>query len=135
MPRPSPTPILRSIKGTFTLVAGFSTYVSIVNDACSGNGGYGDIAAGLQVVITDNSGATIGLGHLADDVAATQAANKTSRDLGIYDQGDTCVYDFTLSGLPDSPFYGIAVGRRGVVQFSGSDLAARGWTVSMSMGG
>jgi len=68
---------------------------------CAGDGGYTDIHAGTQVVITDRSGATVAVGQLG----------RGSR-INSY-----CELPFNLDVPGGSDFYGIEVSHRGVLQY------------------
>jgi hypothetical protein len=105
-----------TLTGDLLLRAGEGT-----SSGCStGLGGYADIAAGTQVAVTDGSGAILGLGTLAT---------------GAPGDGSACRFAFTPIDVPDRDFYGVEVAHRGVVRYSRADLAAKGWRVSITLGG
>lgn len=73
-------------------------------DNCAGRGGFADISAGTQVVVTDGAGETIGVGSLT-------AGSPAGRE-------NTCRYYFAVREVPgDLDFYGIEVSHRGRVQY------------------
>ena len=80
-------------------------------------GGYGDIAAGAQVVVTDGDGR----------VLATTALQG-----GILNMSG-CTFSYSVT-VPDSSFYGVTVTHRGTLTYSRQDLAGRGWLVESSLG-
>ena len=85
---------------------------------CWGRGGYDDIAEGGQVVVSDATGATVGVGRLAD---------------ARYDEfRGRCTFTIIIKGVRDGgQFYSIEVTHRGKVQYSRSDLEK---TVTLSVG-
>ena len=91
-------------------------------DHCTGDDGYSDIKPGLQVVIRDGDGSTLGTGHLAYDHEAYQATD------------DRCPLVFEVD-VPRSDFYAIEVGDRGELTYSFDDMEAMGWRVEASLGG
>lgn len=87
---------------------------------CSGTGGYDDLRGGQQVVVADNSGATLATSNL---------------EPGVFD-GLQCVFDFTVDDVPTATFYRITLGRstRGEMQYSYDELAADSWSVHLTIG-
>jgi hypothetical protein len=71
---------------------------------CSGAVGYQDIAGGTtQVIVTDGSGTTVAVGHLA-----------TGRVIA-----DGCAFKFKVQGVPaGKSFYKVEVGHRGAIQYT-----------------
>jgi hypothetical protein len=45
------------------------------------------------------------------------------------------VFHFNIADLPGASFYSIEVGRRGAANYSAADLASKGWTVALTLGG
>ena len=74
---------------------------------CTGDGGYSDIAAGAQVVVTDAAGATVAVGRLGEGSWV----------------GAHCEFPFAVDVPSGSEFYGIEVSHRGVVQYPRRRLA------------
>ncbi len=87
---------------------------------CSGEGGYGDLGGGAQVVLTDDGGETISTGRLSG---------------GEFD-GLGCVFSFALEDVTRSDFYGLTVadGSRGQLQYSYEELSDDNWSVQLSIG-
>lgn len=94
-----------TIKGTLRLfdLGEFTPSVG----SCAGHGGYSDIRAGAQVVITDAEANTIALGSLG---------------LGKPDGSSFCVFPFTVQDVPGRSYYGVEVSHRGRVQYSRGDV-------------
>lgn len=89
-----------------------------VRAGCAGQGGYGDIRVGAQVVVTDAAEKTVGIGRL------DAFANK-----GLY-----CEYSFVVRDVPAGlEFYGVEVSKRGRVQYSEEQLRT-GVTLSLGAG-
>lgn len=116
-------------KATPPRAATFTLYANLVlspgqytfTDAgCAGRGGFDDIAAGTQVVVTNAGGATVGVGSL---------------DRGRYDErsgSGRCVFSIAIQGVPDGgQFYAVEVSHRGKVQYGRADL---GHVVTLSIG-
>jgi hypothetical protein len=119
--------VLVAIPKTFDL-SGEITLVNTTGDAyssdtgansCAGSGGYDDIAGGTtQVVITDQSGATVGVGHLNSGQVLTG-------DLG-------CDFRFRVASVPaGKSFYKVEVSHRGGIQYTEKEMRAG---VSMTLG-
>jgi len=89
-------------------------------DGCRGNGGYSDINAGAQVVLTDGSGTTMSTAVLSD---------------GEFD-GQGCVFAFELREVRHANYYRLAVAgsNRGQLQYSYDELAHESWSVQLSLG-
>ncbi|WP_214103285.1 hypothetical protein [Acrocarpospora catenulata] len=73
-----------------------------------------DIKPGLRLVLSDNTGKTVGIGTLG---------------VGILTLGDSppetqrCVFHFSIADVPaDSPFYGLKIGDRDPVDYSAAEL-------------
>lgn len=82
---------------------------------CSGRGGYDDLTGGAQVVVTDNTGATVAMGSLGDGNPRLDPAD-SSRAIA-------CVFPFAVGVPAGKGFYGIAVAGRDRVQVKEADLA------------
>lgn len=103
-----------TIEGTLVLVGRDNYKVSGV--MCNPDGGYSDISAGTQVVVTDAAGATIGIGSLAN------GENETAG----------CTFAFRVEGVPAGhDFYGIAIGKRGNIKYTPEQLTK---PVELSLG-
>jgi hypothetical protein len=89
-------------------------------DSCRGSGGYSDINAGAQVVLTDGTGTTMSTTVLSG---------------GEYD-GKGCVFAFELHDVRHVDFYRLAIAgsNRGQLQYSYADLAGESWSVQLSLG-
>ena len=97
--------------------------VSFSGGTCHGTGGYDDLTGGGQVVIKDGSGASIAVGHLENGVAMSNIG--------------TCMFSFTVTGVPDADIYEVTAGssKRGGPQYSKSDMEKANWNVELSIGG
>ncbi|GAC1375843.1 MAG: hypothetical protein NVSMB32_18620 [Actinomycetota bacterium] len=109
------SPSGQTLTGTFTL-----TSARIQEDPCKSPPGYEDVAAGAAVTVKHESGATVGTGVLK---AGTADIAKRS-----------CVYPFTVTGLPKATTYFIGVAKRGAISYSAADLAAKGYKVDLHFG-
>lgn len=87
------------------------------NDACFGTGGFSDIAAGAQVTVTDQAGATIALGKLTTGRARGEGG---------------CSFGFYILDVPlGKGFYGVEVSHRGVIRFAESEVTTSQVKVSL----
>ena len=46
---------------------------------------------------------------------------------------DSCEMPFTISKVPDAPFYAVEVGRRGVQRYSKAEMETAKWTVGLTV--
>mgnify|MGYP001562051118 CR=1 FL=1 len=74
---------------------------------CTGHGGYDDISAGAQVIVTDAASKTVAVGEL---------------DPGARDGEGVCVFPFSLMVPTGETIYGIEVSHRGRVQYQAGQL-------------
>lgn len=122
---PSTSASTVTVAGTVTLVNGTSVRAADpAGSLCytSGNSPifpsaspFDDVKGGAQVVVTDASGKTLGIGTLGSGVT-TRAADPNG------DHPD-CEFHFTVSGVPDGQsFYGVKVGAHSK-QVAGSSIA------------
>lgn len=116
-----------TIEGVFALVDADGIHIERAGPAaraewCAGTGGYDDIEPGLQVVVRDGEGSTLGTGRLEYDHEAHEATN------------DLCPLVFTVE-VPRSDFYSIEVGRRGELVYDFDEMEEMGWEVVASLGG
>lgn len=95
-----------SVHGTMELDS--SSGVVTSGSSCYGSGGFSDIAAGAQVVISDDSGATLTITHL----------DSGSGGLGH------CIFSFEATIPKGKGFYGVTVTHRGTVKFPESQIGA-----------
>jgi hypothetical protein len=88
--------------------------------SCTGEGGYGDIRAGAQVVLSDEKGATLSTARLSG---------------GEFD-GLGCVFSFALEDVTRADFYSLTIagGGRGQLQYSYKELADDDWSLQLSIG-
>jgi hypothetical protein len=108
-----------TLSGTVLLVD--SPYFGLTPGArCSGDGGYGDLRGGAQVVLADERGDTLSTGRLS---------------AGEFD-GLGCVFSFALEDVARADFYSLTVagGHRGQLQYSYDELADGDWSVQLSIG-
>ena len=107
----------RTITGTFKLI---SDNIATLNDSkyCSGQGGYTDIVAGLEVVVRDGQGGIVAVDELWMGVAGYR----------------NCVFPFIILNVPDVAFYTVEVGRRGSLSYSQKDLDRRDWNIGFQLG-
>jgi hypothetical protein len=115
-PAPTPTstggassakPATVSLVGTLTVTGGSDVLTSHPADGtCEGTGGYSDIAAGAQVVISDDSGTTLAITHLE-----TGVGNQFS-----------CAFAFRTDVPSGRGYYGVQVSHRGIVKEREQDL-------------
>jgi hypothetical protein len=111
---PSPTPAAHLITGSLAVpVADLSDAA-----ACSGAGGYSDIRIGSSVVVTNDSGATIGAASLTGGTPTNPG----------------CRFAFTVPNVPDAPFYSVKVNQRAGPTWSRAEMEANGWKIELTLG-
>ncbi|MFF5201757.1 hypothetical protein ACFY3B_19360 [Micromonospora parva] len=106
-------PVTRTVTGTLMLddPSGFAWHSTT---GCSGTGGYNDVSPGAQVIVTDSTGATVGLGKLSTGILET-APGATA--------ADGCKFSFIVQDVPTGKgFYGVEVAHRGSVQYPEQQL-------------
>jgi hypothetical protein len=109
-PTPASSARPYTVSGSITLGRGqFEWGVNGTSDtACYGRGGYDDLAAGAQVVITDPAGKTVAIGQLRTGTAT----------VGDDQLATSCDLPFTVPNVPAGlGFYGVEVSHRGRVQY------------------
>jgi hypothetical protein len=108
-----------TLSGTLLVVD--STYYALrPGMPCTGEGGFGDVRGGAQVVLTDDRGTTLSTARLTD---------------GEFD-GLGCAFSFALEDVTRADFYSltVATGSRGELQYSYEELTDGDWSVSLSLG-
>lgn len=100
------------VTGSITLTSANINYAS---GECWGEEGYDDMSGGAQVVVRDNTGATVAVGQL---------------DTGIKESSVVCRFDFSVEDVPSgSPAYSLEVTHRG--EFSFTEEEASGIHLSL----
>jgi hypothetical protein len=95
----------------------FRSSVDVVGGDCHGVGGFADMHQGTQVVVMDQTGATLALGQL---------------DAGNYTSTISCKFLFNVSNIPvGKPFYKIEIANRGGLQYTQDELSQ---PLSLSLG-
>jgi hypothetical protein len=89
---------------------------------CFGYDGYSDIVDGTPVVVKDGNGSIIGTSQLGPGTFTHSTESE-------------CVFTFTVTDLPDVPFYSIEISHRGAQAFSREQLDSMNWTVAFTLGG
>jgi hypothetical protein len=86
-----------------------------VQDPCEAADGFDDIHAGTQVVIADETGATVALGDLnGGNLQGTEGDPVFTLD---------CGFDFIVPDIPvGHPFYKVSIGRRGTQEYTAAQL-------------
>jgi hypothetical protein len=96
------------INGTMSLLDTSGDGIQVTGDkTCTGSGGYSDIQAGAEVVISDDKGATLAITHLTG-----------GGGLSI-----SCVFSFAAEVPAGKGFYGVTVSHRGTVKMSEAEVA------------
>jgi hypothetical protein len=106
------------VLGTFSLLdpEGFEG-----TDSCFGTGGYSDVGAGAQVVVTDRAGTVIASGDLGP--GSVQSVE------GL----EVCQFSFAVE-VPDTEFYRFEVSDRGSLTYTREELENAGWQVDFTLG-
>ncbi|MEX0629953.1 MAG: hypothetical protein WEE67_06270 [Chloroflexota bacterium] len=88
-------------------------------DPCEGQGGYGDIVGGAQVVVRDGAGEIVATGAL---------------DAGVKGADEQCSFTFAVEGIPNAEFYDVEVSHRGELAYSREDMEGADWRLSSTLG-
>lgn len=94
------------VNGDLTVTS--TSSVSSDKGVCTTSGGYADVKLGAQFVITDAAGSVVATAVLGPGQGV----------------GGSCRFAFHAEVPSGSDFYGLELGRRGVVQYSADQLAA-----------
>ena len=114
-----------TIDGELTLHGGYyGMYFSDEDESCSGKGGYADIDAGAQVLVSDGGGNALATGELD-----AGEAGDTSGGFNV-----ECNFSFTVPNVPKADFYKVEVSHRGGLTYTYSDLSSKGWSVNLKLG-
>ena len=88
--------------------------------ACSTAGAYSDITPGTDVTVRDDTDKVVGSAFLAAGTLAMTTAKPV------------CVFEFTVTGIPDAKSYAIEIGQRRGVTYSAADLEANEWSLALT---
>ena len=108
-----------TISGTFTLLD-TSTDPSITRSGsgCEGSGGYSDVRPGAGITLKDGDGKV-----LATSSLGVGSGTSTS-----------CDFTFSLTNVPEVPFYTIEISHRGALSYSLTDMKTQMWDLALSLG-
>lgn len=119
--------VTHTINGSLTIFAtrsGSGRGIDVLaGNRCQGTGGYSDLRIGSNVTVRDGAGTIVAVSKLED-------GQFTAGSVG---EG-TCRLPFTISGVPEMPFYSIEIGRRSGYSISLDQLLQAGWTLDLSIG-
>lgn len=102
-----------TLRGSLTLAFSGTRPLDSNHGACTGEGGFVDIAQGASVTVYDATGAVVGTGSLG---------------AGAFESSDSvapCVFHFAVPGVADSSkFYGVEIAHRGKLTVSADQAKA-----------
>lgn len=114
----SPSAATLTASGTLLLKRGEFSWNSAADPTCQGLGGYSDLRAGTQVVVTDAAGKKLAVGALV----AGRAGDFSTESDGTQRAG-SCSLSFAVSGVPRGVGpYGVEVSHRGVQNYNETEL-------------
>jgi hypothetical protein len=116
-------PASHRLAGTY-IVHGFFSHRSYGASCEGADVGYPDIHQGTTVKVRDDRSALLGTVALEGG---------TLRKSPLRGKDDDCVFSFSLT-VPERDSYRIAVGKRGVVPFSRSDMERSNWKADLTIG-
>jgi hypothetical protein len=100
-------PAKLQIHGSMSLLDTSGDGILVTGDkTCTGSGGYSDIQAGAEVVISDDKGATLAITHLTGGGGLSVS----------------CVFSFATEVPAGKGFYGVTVPHRGTVKMSEAEV-------------
>jgi Protein of unknown function (DUF2510) len=117
----SPGTNATTFRTTGTVTVDGSTLMdrAVNGNECITTGGFDDIRAGTQVVLSDDAGETLVIGELE---AGVLVGVREGHD-GFLEGPWPCSFTFTLEGIPDiDGYYTLTVGQRGDLKYSRSQL-------------
>lgn len=117
VPTAAPTATLYTLTGSMKLA---TASIEGSNLDCHGTGGFDDMTGGVEVVVRDQANTILATGRLGPGKKNTP--------------GTSCTFPFTVSGIPEAPFYSVEVGRRGALTYSFADMVGAGWVVAFTLG-
>ncbi|MBA3414751.1 MAG: hypothetical protein H0U10_05965 [Chloroflexia bacterium] len=88
-------------------------------EACRGGGGYADIIGGEDVIVFDQGG---------EEVARTELEQGLPED-----GGQTCVFPFAVSELPEADGYAIVIANREPVPYTLDELRESDFAISLTL--
>lgn len=126
---PTPTPAGHDINGTLTLNLLAALPIDVTHQGeCQGASGYDDIVPGAEVLLKDGDGHTLAVANLGPGHVTERAPGADGYTFV------NCQFAFTMTAIPDRPFYTFSIGHRGAPTYAHDELAARGWSVAMTLG-
>lgn len=93
------------------------TNYTSTNGTCTGTSGYDDLAGGTSITVYNNNGKVISVGQLDDG----------------HEIDGSCLFTWSISGVPKSPFYKVEISHRGQLTYS-YEQAKKG-SLDSSIGG
>lgn len=112
----SSPPEMFTVTGSMTLGLG-DFEGNTATQTCWGKGGFDDMKAGTQVVVSDPAGATIAVGSMLD--GQTQYGDL---EVGGEPLQSSCQISFIVKNVPAGKgFYGVEVSHRGRLQYTESE--------------
>lgn len=135
-----------ALRGTFTLTVKDAADMSGTVTGCSGQGGYSDFAAGMNVTVKDGDGKIIGVGVTenlsASDVPASASDTlpgdadefRVAGQVARAKRFTQCWLKFEVP-VKKADFYQIEAGHRGGLSYSYDDLKGQNFFVQLTLGG
>ncbi len=115
-----------TITGTLTLKGNDHLANLASLGGCAGIGGYDDIREGVDVVVRGPSDEVVGASSLSSGKPFPAGSTGSSV---LW-----CDFDFEVEVPPDLDFYTVAIGNRGDITYSRTDLEAMQWDLTLSLG-
>lgn len=97
-----------------------SSNFDTLSGGCAGTGGYSDLAQGVSVVVSNETGKTL--------LTVPLGPGK------LLANGVGCKFSFVASGLANAQNYSIEVSNRGNLTYTRSELDASNWKIDLSIG-
>lgn len=126
----------RTLDGSLTITSQLVHLAVNEGAPCNGLEGYDDVQGGLDVVVKNEDSKIVATGALGTGraVGARTSTYEPIKGLGVQTTTTySCVFNWSVAGVPHAAFYTVEIGRRGGGTFSFDELQARGWNLMLSL--
>ncbi len=115
-----------------------TTIIYSLGDTCQGEGTFGNIGSGTQVLIRDGEGALLETGALNRGTVTFvtrpfRTLPEPLPDAEFVPGNVRCEFSFQIPGVPDADFYSIEVGREAPLTLSLRELESKGWMLLIEL--
>lgn len=116
----------RTISGVLILRGEDDIVVADDRTTCIGTRGFDDVRHGVEVVVRDGKNEVLARSELGTGEVTVKGLGES---FGERPSAKECTFTFRVTNVPDASFYTIAIGTRGELTYSRSDLITRKWRI------